>query len=647
MVGELQCQVNEFYSGKKQQRPPLSKQKEFRAIRNAVIREAENIRLGKITFEDEKMKERGEWVDNLVVSYECLRLRARIEDRKLPLAQRDEAVEDLEQLAKYGDVHAQYFLGLLYRDGGLLLPDAEQAVHWLELAAKRNLPAAQYALGKLYLSDDPEVRDVDDGLRWLESAARNGKADAAYSLGKEYLTGKSVQKDAAKAAEYPRTKNCLAKTKGECLRKLKTLREQCRPLEQPKEIESGMTFGAWLDHWYQTCSMPALRPSTQQEYELRIYRHIIPALGEIPLNKLTEANLQQFYHQLKHGGRLNRTDLYGPGLSDRSVRGCHITCRAALAQAVEEGLISVNPAEGCKLPGEGRREMQVLTREEMQRLLIQAKEDGCYELLLLELSAGLRRGELLALQWDDLDLGTGELRISRQVSRVRGKLTVSQPKTDAAVRTIVLSPAVTEQLRHYREQVDSRWIFPSPKKEDAPRDPAAVRKLLSRVLKRAQCPKVRFHDLRHTFVTTALEYGMDVKTLSAVVGHRSSSTTLNVYTHVTKAMERQAAAKIDQGIGKQEAPPEESQEAKHPTMTTFRADPGKRRKPGTGCVHQIGEHLWEGRYSPRGPDGKQRSRNVYGHTLEACEEKLKVLIETMKAEIQAERRQLRETGNRP
>ena len=96
---ELQCQVNEFYSGKKQQRPPLSKQKEFRAIRNAVIREAENIRLGKITFEDEKREERGEWVENWEVSYECLRLRARIEDRKLPLAQRDEAAEDLEQLA--------------------------------------------------------------------------------------------------------------------------------------------------------------------------------------------------------------------------------------------------------------------------------------------------------------------------------------------------------------------------------------------------------------------------------------------------------------------------------------------------------------------------------------------------------------------
>ena len=201
---ELQCQVNEFYSGKKQQRPPLSKQKEFRAIRNAVIQEAENIRLGKLTFEDEKMEERGEWVDNWEVSYECLRLRARIEDNKLPLDQRDEAVEDLERLAEYGDVHAQYFLGLLYRDSGLLLPDAERATRWLELAAKQNLSAAQYALGKLYLSDDPEVHDTSDGIQWLERAARNGNTDATYRLGKEYLTGRSVQKDAAKAAEYLR-----------------------------------------------------------------------------------------------------------------------------------------------------------------------------------------------------------------------------------------------------------------------------------------------------------------------------------------------------------------------------------------------------------------------------------------------------------
>ena len=131
--------------------------------------------------------------------------------------------------------------------------------------------------------------------------------------------------------------------------------------------------------------------------------------------------MQQFYHELKTNGWIKRRNLYGPGLSDRSVRGCHLICRVVLDKAVEEQIICVNPAQFCKLPGESRRETQVLTREEMQQLLIQAKADSCYELLLLDLSIGLRRGELLALQWEDLDLQTGALQISRQVSRVRGK----------------------------------------------------------------------------------------------------------------------------------------------------------------------------------------------------------------------------------
>ena len=179
---ELQCQVNEFYSGKKQQRPPLSKQKEFRAIRNAVIREAEKIRLGNITFEDEKMEERGEWVENWEVSHDCLRLRARIEGNKLPLEQRDEAAEDLERLAEYGDVHAQYFLGLLYRDGGLLLPDTERATHWLELAARRDLPAAQYALGKLYLTGNGVPKDEEAAQNCFRMANAFGHPYAQYVL---------------------------------------------------------------------------------------------------------------------------------------------------------------------------------------------------------------------------------------------------------------------------------------------------------------------------------------------------------------------------------------------------------------------------------------------------------------------------------
>ena len=161
---------------------------------------------------------------------------------------------------------------------------------------------------------------------------------------------------------------------------------------------------------------------------------------------------------------------------------------------------------------------------------------------------------------------------------------ISHPKTDATVRTITPSLAATEQMRRYWERVDSRWIIPSPKR--GCRGPAAVRKLLCRGLKQAQHPKIRFHNLRRTFVITTLEYGIGVKTLSAVVGHRSSSTTLNVYTYVTKVIERQTAAKIDQRIGKQRTPLEEAQETKHSTMTTFRADSGSAPGMSTATLRE-------------------------------------------------------------
>ena len=194
--------------------------------------------------------------------------------------------------------------------------------------------------------------------------------------------------------------------------------------------------------------------------------------------------------------------------------------------------------------------MKVLTPEEIQRLLIQAREDGCYELLLLKLSTGLRRGELCALQWNDLNLKTGALQVERQVHRVRGELVVSPPKTKAGRRTVLLPAPVLHVMKEYRKTVYSRWMFPSSVKEDSPMDPAAVRKRLQTVLERADCKKPRFHDLRHTFAAASLEHGMDVKTLSTIIGHISSSTTLNIYAHVTGEMQRTAAAKIDRGIVK-------------------------------------------------------------------------------------------------
>lgn len=204
--------------------------------------------------------------------------------------------------------------------------------------------------------------------------------------------------------------------------------------------------------------------------------------------------------------------------------------------------------------------------------------------------------------------------MERQVHRARGELVVSPPKTKACQRTVLLPPPpVLNVLKAYQTTPTSRWMFPSPVKEDSPMDPAAVRKRLSTVLKRADCKRLRFHDLRHTFATASLEHGMDVKTLSTIIGHVSSSTTLNIYAHVTDEMQRTAAAKIDRGIVKSEAAQEVDTVPRNPPPSTFQPYKGQRRKPGTGCVSQISENLWEGRYSPV-VNGKRMARNVYAKT---------------------------------
>ena len=146
----------------------------------------------------------------------------------------------------------------------------------------------------------------------------------------------------------PKTKNVLAKTKTECAEKLEKLREEYRP--PSTRCKPDMLFGDYIDFWYENFCKPAVRPLTQQNYENRIYDHIIPEIGKIPLNKLSQNDLQQFYARLKKNGRRIRVEQYGPELSDRMVRACHASCRSALEKAVEDGLIRTNPAIGCKLP---------------------------------------------------------------------------------------------------------------------------------------------------------------------------------------------------------------------------------------------------------------------------------------------------------
>ena len=366
----------------------------------------------------------------------------------------------------------------------------------------------------------------------------------------------------------PKTKNVLAKTKGECIEKLKALKSTITP-DTPIKLKADMPFGEWLDHWYETYCKPNARPATQRTYEgyIRLYLH--PRLRSIPLNKVTTSDIQQMCTWMMTEARVDQKN-GDSGLSDSQVINCYSLCDRVLEKAVAEKLIVRNPAKGCKLPPNRPNEMKVLSREDMQKVLIQAKEENYYELFLLEFATGLRLGELMALQWDDVDLVTGELRINKQVNLVGSKLVISEPKTKAAVRTLILPPSVRKVLAEYKTRVNSRWLFPSPKKDDLPIIPSAVSRRLHTLLEHAGCEQVRFHDLRHTFATNALAHGMDIKTLSTILGHVSSATTLNTYSHVTDEMRQRAAVKIDQGIAKAEVQDTAIAQPER-TMTTFQA----------------------------------------------------------------------------
>ena len=197
-----QCYDQGYYHDTPRERLPLSKEKEFRQIKNAVIREAERLRLGQITFEDQDMGQRDEPEQFRNASNAYWMLQEVIRNEELTLEERSGAVSELEKLAQGGDRYSQYLLGKLWRDGPLLIPDGVEARYWFDQAARQGHLAAQYALAKLYLSDDLEVRDTARGMDWLRTAAEGGNRWAMYRLGKELLKGQNTKQDAAGAVEW-------------------------------------------------------------------------------------------------------------------------------------------------------------------------------------------------------------------------------------------------------------------------------------------------------------------------------------------------------------------------------------------------------------------------------------------------------------
>ena len=357
---------------------------------------------------------------------------------------------------------------------------------------------------------------------------KDGRWEGRYTAGRDPETGKAIYK------------SVLGKTQAEAKAKLKQAIEEAKGLDAAKV--GRYTVGQWMEVWFEHYAKVKVRPSSHQTYRGYIDNHIKPSIGKIPLEKLTSLELQKLYKKLLEGGRVERIESrkQSKGLSAKTVRNIHQIISSAMKLAQEQKLIASNPAEGCALPRMGHQEMKTLPVEQLHSFLREAKDSGVFELYYLELATGLRRGELLGLKGEDIDLERGDLRGRRQIARINGEVVEAPLKTKNAYRTLPLAEDTVSILLEQKKKVaGSPWVFPSS--TGGPISPDSVLHMLHRVLKRAGLPKVRFHDLRHTFATLALQNGVDVKTVSGMLGHFSAGFTLDTYAHVTTASQRQAA----------------------------------------------------------------------------------------------------------
>lgn len=357
---------------------------------------------------------------------------------------------------------------------------------------------------------------------------KDGRWEGRYTAGRNPATGKAIYK------------NVLGKTQAEVKEKLKKAIEEAKGLDVAKA--ESYTVGQWMDVWYEYYAKIKVRPSSHKTYEGYIKNHIKPSIGNIPLTKLTTLDLQRLYQKLLTEGRVDRLEAKNQpkGLSSKTVRNINQAISSAMQLAIQQHLISHDPTDGCALPKTEHREMQTLSADQLTAFLLEAKHSGVFEMYYIELATGLRRGELLGLKWEDIDFTTQTLRVRRQVGRIKGEVREAPLKTKNAYRTISLGTDAVGILKQQRDkQPSSAYVFPGP--TGGPIAPDSVLHMLHRVLDRAGLPEIRFHDLRHTFATLALQNGVDVKTVSGMLGHFSAGFTLDTYAHVTTAAQKKAA----------------------------------------------------------------------------------------------------------
>ena len=316
----------------------------------------------------------------------------------------------------------------------------------------------------------------------------SGRWEGRYTQGIDPVTGKAIQKSVS------------AKTQAECKEKLaKAIREN---RGVPLNHTGDYTAAEWCRLWFETYSKPNIRYNTAKGYEGIIEHHIIPAIGAIKLKQLSSIHIQRMYNDLKENGRMQRGSKQNhKALSNTFVRRVHAVLQAALKQAVKERLIPYNPCENCRIPPKDKKEMTILPPERIGRYLQEAEKYGVLPMFYLELSSGLRRGELLALQWEDLNVKERILTVNKQVTRMEGELDVTEPKTKNSVRKVALSQQAVDLLVQEHEQhPDNPILFPSSR-TGGYWSPDAVSRINRKLLKNAGIEEhVRFHDLRHPYV---------------------------------------------------------------------------------------------------------------------------------------------------
>lgn len=360
----------------------------------------------------------------------------------------------------------------------------------------------------------------------------DGRWEGRYTAGYDPQTGKRI------------IKNVLGKTQAEVKAKLTKALEACKELDVIRTDE--YTVAEWLRLWYDLYAEPHVRPTTAASYRRSIELHVIPRIGDIKLNRLTSRELQKLYKDLLENGRLREVQKEkNPGLSSSTVRGIHMMLHNALDRAVKERLILRNPTEDCIIPKLEKKEMKILHPEDIKAYLTAAERRGVLPMFYLELVSGVRKGELVALLWDDLDMERRTISVSKQaMSRPGGEIVVNRPKTENSIRAVSIpQEAVDLLVEEHKKHPDNPYMFPSPK-TGGMYYPDSVVNLHKKLLQDAGLEHIRFHDLRHTFATMALQNGVDVKTVSSMLGHYDAGFTLRTYTHATRQMQEQAAEKM-------------------------------------------------------------------------------------------------------